>query len=278
MEATGTARSVGPHEREGRQSRALLEPRSEPFGTRGGLGEERGQHLSLSRGDHGEGALSRTREAIELRPDAFDDLGRARIDFLAHADVVAQKFGAPAAGKRFPCPIPGHGDTAQFATPPEDPDGDLRLLCDCLGEWRALGHVEGARCYGRDTRPWMSAIESALWSERLAFRLGLIQPSRPLIPMLPADVRAPRLAEEVRRGFMLLVGLRFRDGAPIIPVPFSVSFARAYIGAQRVGMRSTTHRAIRFCIDAGCFHVADHMDTRDGWESLPLYLPGGGVR
>ncbi len=118
----------------------------------------------------------------------------------------------------FRCPLPGHGGTARLV----DQEGDLRLGC-CLGRWRSVGEVFSAEAYGLDRL--RTNIEIATWTRRLAYEAGVFEPLAVPVPELPEE--ASEAAHLVRDGFVVLIGLRWKDG-PHRPVAFSVRFCAAW--------------------------------------------------
>jgi hypothetical protein len=156
------------------------------------------------------------------------------------------------------CPIPGHQGTARLI----HQEGDLRLGC-CRGRWRSLGEVRAAVAYGRDV--FLSSVELATWTRRLAYEAGTFEPLDVLVP-LPAGLTTRAL--HTRTGFALLIGLRWRDGEHR-PVAFSVRF----VGAWCAMTHRQAHEAVQELRARGVIHEAGRIGR------LPLYLPmAGGVR
>lgn len=181
-----------------------------------------------------------------------------RVDLLAATAALDARWGADPDTGTFPCPLPGHTGTALLDIPPDDPHGDLRLLC-CSGRWRSLGEVRAAEAYGGDSR--RSNIELATWLRRLAWEVGAVTPVPMAMPSVP-DGNRPELARALD-GFTLLVGLRWRDGQRR-PVAFSVRFAAAWCGLG--------HRAAHLAIGALERHeVIRHVGDAG---RVRLYLPG----
>ena len=135
---------------------------------------------------------------------------------------LERRWGADEQGS-FPCPLPGHPGRARLGTPTDEGDVGLRVLCNCQGRWRSLGEVRANQAYGADVL--RSNIEIAIWTRRLAYELECFEPVAVPLAYLPAD--APSHAVEARRGFQLLVGLRWADRAPR-PVAYSVRFCAAW--------------------------------------------------
>lgn len=164
----------------------------------------------------------------------------------------ADQFGC------FPCPLPAHEGTARLLFY----EGDLRLGC-CGGRWRSVGEVFAAEAYGRDAL--LSNIEIAIWTRRLAYEAGTFRPLGIAIPDLPDD--APDATRRAREGFVLLIGLRWRDGEHR-PAPFSVRFCAAWCSLSH----AQAHGAITDLVRLGVMVEADRQGQ------LPLYLPAGDCR
>jgi hypothetical protein len=120
-----------------------------------------------------------------------------------------------------------------------------------------------AEGYGRDVyHP--SNIEIATWARLLAYETGTFSPLDVLVPSLPDG--AAEAAHRARRGFALLIGLRWADGEHR-PVAFSVRFCAAWVGGM--GHRQA-HRALVELREHGVIYEAGRAGrTR-------LYLPTSG--
>jgi hypothetical protein len=176
-----------------------------------------------------------------------------------HIHELERRLGADDDGG-FSCPLPDHDGRSYLGVSIDDPIGqETRLLC-CRGRWRSLGEVRALVAYGA-ANTIRSNREIAVWTRLLGFELGAFEPMSVLLPALPDD--APRAGEATRRGFALLVGLRWAD-APPGPVAFSVRFAAAWcgltFGAANVGLRALREHAVITEV------------SRD--QRTPLYLPG----
>jgi len=164
-----------------------------------------------------------------------------------------------------PCPLPGHTGGARLGVPPEDPEGDVRLLC-CLGRWRSLGELRAAIACGHDDggRPYAqgghSNILLATWQRRVAFEVGAFSPVVVDLPALRPG--SPDAAHSVRAGVALLFGLRWADG-PRRPVAWSVRFAAAWceISVRDAGVGT------RIVLDQG---VINEVERRGRTR---LYIP-----
>jgi hypothetical protein len=179
---------------------------------------------------------------------------------------LERHFDADGEGYMRPCPFPGHAGAARFGIPPEDPDGDVRLLC-CSGRWRSLGELRAAIAYGHDDggRPYTqggySNILLATWGRRIGFEVGAFSPVVVDLPALQPG--SPDAAYSVRAGLALLYGLRWADG-PGRPVAWSVRFAAAWC---EISMRDAG-LGTRIVLDQG---VINEVDRRGRTR---LYMPG----
>lgn len=196
-----------------------------------------------------------------LDPDRGE---RPRIDLSGARAALEQRWGADPETGSFACPLPGHSGTALLGVPPDDPDGDLRLLCSCRGRWRSLGEVRAALAYGEDRL--RSNIEAAVWLRRLVYEVGCFEPVDVRLPRLPDD--APAWAVAARDGFLLLVGLRWADFEPR-PVAFAVRFCAAWCGLASF---RAARDAIAYLVEHGVIREAETVNrTR-------LFLPSRALR
>jgi hypothetical protein len=159
----------------------------------------------------------------------------------------------------FQCPLPEHTGHARLDVPLEDPQREIRLLC-CRGRWRSLGEVRAASAYGVDHL--RSNIELAVWLRRLAHEHGCFAPVAVSLPMVPAGTAEH--VEQARRGFELLIGLRWADLAPR-PVAYSVRFAAAWCG---LSLRAAHVARTELC-ELGVIVEAGRVGR------IPLFAPGG---
>jgi hypothetical protein len=114
-----------------------------------------------------------------------------------------------------------------------------------------------AEAYGLDQL--RTNIEIATWTRRLCYDAGVFKPLEVRIPELP--VAASGVARHARRGFALLVGLRWRDGAHR-PVAFSVRFCAAWCQMSH----AMSYRAIKELRQFGVIYEAERKGR------IPLYL------
>jgi hypothetical protein len=190
-----------------------------------------------------------------------DATGRPpRVEFGEAIEAVAQRLGLDPVTFEGPCPLPGHTGTARLASGiPEDPTGDVRLLC-CRKRWRSLGEVRAAIGYGFDNAR-RTNIELATWTRRLACEVGAFRPVA--VPLPPLASGASPGIERAREGFGLLAGLRWADG-PRRPVPFTVRFAVAWCGLSH----GAAQKALRALVSEGIIREVERRGR------LSLYLPG----
>lgn len=184
---------------------------------------------------------------------------RPRLELAPLVSALEARWAADPDTGSFVCPLPGHERTGRLGTPPDDPDGDVRLLC-CGGRWRSLGEVRAAEAYGIDGL--RSNIEAAVWLRRLAHEVGGFDLAPVYIPQLPPD--APLAARLARDGFALLIGLRWADLAPR-PVAFSVRFCAAWCGLPSF---RAAHEAISYLIESGVVREAGTVGR------ARLFMPG----
>lgn len=199
-----------------------------------------------------------TRENGPLVQGPLDPLvqgGRVAID--ERVVTLLRTEWPPNEHGRFPCPVPGHRGEAFLL----EQDGQLRLGC-CTGRWRSLGEVWALIAYGEDR--FLTNIEIAAWTRRLAHKAGSFEAVEVTVPPLRPD--APANARRVREGFVLLLSLRWADG-PRRACAYSVRFTAAWCqishGGAAQGLRVL--RAEKVIEQAGRVGL------------IPLYLPGAGT-
>ena len=185
-----------------------------------------------------------------------------RLDPYRLVAPLEREWAADPATGLFACPLPDHHGHARLDVPPEDPQREIRVLC-CRGRWRSLGEVRAASAYGVDQL--RSNIELAVWLRRLAYELGCFQPAAVAVPALPAGVA--QHVELARRGFELLLGLRWADYPPR-PVAYTVRFSAAWCSLSH----RAAHLAQRELCELGVIVEAGRAGR------VPLFAPGGDGR
>jgi hypothetical protein len=179
------------------------------------------------------------------------------------------------------CPLPGHQGAATL----DDPDGELRLWCDCLGgerlipvtlrdgreitksvgdawpHWYPLSDAYLAVETGRVLERGFVSEYRAAWAMLLKVDVGLIRPSRVDLLVAPVSELAQRTAELFRR----LYGAQLGEGWPT-PGTLSMRLVGEWCGCSP----SVARDAIRELEAAGIIE-------RDGKEGRTFrYRPGRG--
>lgn len=179
-------------------------------------------------------------------------------------------FGADPDSGRFRCPIPGHDHLATLEVPPNDPAGDVRLVCDGDGSWRSLGEVRASMGYNRDCtgRPYgaggLTNKQAWVWTLRLLWDAKVL--------WVPAGVREetlvlPPAVRKVWEGFRLLAALREPNGG-LVEMPYSNRFAAAWCEVSFREARTAIAylRSQRMLVQVG--------ELSSGARKTPLYQAG----
>jgi hypothetical protein len=185
--------------------------------------------------------------------------GRVEFSELGERRLAQRWGGTPDA---FPCPVPGHDGAASLV----QEEGALLVRC-CGGRLRPLGEMRAVEAHGEDVPPIGNTL-LATWVRRLAFEVGEFAPLHVVLPALPDG--APSREVAARKGFALLLGLRWADG-PRGPVAFSARFAGPWCGLRVM----TAHRAIGELVDLGVIRKDGTIIA--GGRRTAVYLPGGGA-
>jgi hypothetical protein len=176
------------------------------------------------------------------------------------------------------CPLPGHRGSASLGDGDryEIVDHELRyeaaLWCDCLGaelydggratHWYSLADAYFAVQTGMVLRRWFRSRHRLAWRLLLDVDLGLIEPARVELPVVPLGDHARRAAELFRRLYAAQLGAGWPQ-----PGLFAVRLVRDWLGCTQ-GM---AHRAIKELVDA-------NVIVRDGEVDRGFrYRPGGVV-
>jgi hypothetical protein len=118
---------------------------------------------------------------------------------------------------------------------------------------------------GREKEVWKPTnVLLATWARRLAYETGTFEPLDVPVPALPRE--AGEDVHRARSGFVVLVGLRWKDGAQE-PLPYSARFCEEWVAGMS---RSRAARAIEQLRRHGVIREVGRFRGL-----TPLYLPGG---